>query len=156
MRKTTFVPLKAGQQLCKRSKRTDGQGVGLEAGPDNVPRMTVSAEHHGADGNQNEAVIGDKLMYGVSDPEPGILIQKQTSLHADTRTHTHTAGRILVREHFSVQGCTQRSTKCLSLHQRMSRVIPAPPATLTGQSDRHTGPDHQPPVHTISRLLSAL
>lgn len=45
--------------------------------------MAVSAEHHLADENHNKAVIGDKLMYGESDPEPGIMITQ-------THTHTHT------------------------------------------------------------------
>lgn len=86
---TTMVPLKARHRLCRRTKRTGRRGVEREAGADKVLTMMVSAEHHCADGNQNEAVIGDKLMYGVSDPEPGILIQEQTETH----THTHMAGR---------------------------------------------------------------
>lgn len=69
----------------------------MEAGADKVLTMMVSAEHHWADGNQNEAVIGDKLMYGVSDPEPGILIQEQMQTH----THGCWNWRILVRKHFS-------------------------------------------------------
>lgn len=92
-----MVPLKARHGLCRRAKRTGRQGVEREAGADKVLTMMVSAEHHCADGNQNEAVIGDKLMYGVSDPEPGILIQEQTQTH----THGWWNCRIQVREHFS-------------------------------------------------------
>lgn len=83
---TTTVPLKALHRLCKRTERTGRQGVEMEAGADKVLTMMVSAEYLWADGNQNEAVIGDKLMYGVSDPEPGILIQKQTRAHTAGRT----------------------------------------------------------------------
>ena len=57
---------------------------------------------------------------------------------------------------FRVHDCMQRGTKQFSLRQSASLLICVPPATLAGQSDRHTGPDHQPPVHAISRLLSAL
>lgn len=149
---TTMVPLKARHRLCRRTKRTGRRGVEREAGADKVLMMMVSAEHHCADGNQNEAVIGDKLMYGVSDPEPGILIQEQTQTHTRL-VELQDSGQ---RAFFRAQGCTQRGTKCLSLYQCTSWLIHTPPATLTGQSDRHTGPDHQPPVHTISRLLSAL
>lgn len=51
-----------------------------------------------ADENHKKAVIDDKLMYGVSDPELGIMIQK----HSHTRTCTH--GQIcgvLVKKHNS-------------------------------------------------------
>lgn len=90
-----------------------------------------------------------------------------------TNTHTHTAhfsdrqpseqtARLAdmqgpgQRALFRVHDCMQRRTKRLSLRQSASQLIRAPPATSAGQSDRHTGPDHQPPVHAISRLLSAL
>lgn len=48
---------------------------------DRASMMMVSMEHHEADENQDKAVIGDKLMYGVSDPEPGIMIQKYRHTH---------------------------------------------------------------------------
>lgn len=35
---------------------------------DRASMTMVSMEHHEADKNQDKAVIGDKLMYGVSDP----------------------------------------------------------------------------------------
>lgn len=58
---------------------------------DRALTMMVSMEHHSTDENQNKAVIGDKLMYGVIDPEPGIIIQKYRPTSASTNTHTLTA-----------------------------------------------------------------
>lgn len=57
---------------------------------------------------------------------------------------------------FRVHDCMQRGTKRLSLRQSANPLMRVPPDTSAGQSGRHTGPDHQPPVHAISRLLSAL
>lgn len=85
---------------------------------DRALTMMVSMEHHSTDENQNKAVIGDKLMYGVIDPEPGIMIQKYRPTSASMNTHTHSMlsslteqaarslwvwqiCRFLVKEHYS-------------------------------------------------------